>query len=130
MVSFEDINKVKQLTEVHRIPQKTALRSRSFKGVQCEFNTTNEVRLLPLALTGLDFQTSPSTHMHLNQNATLSMKFEIFNDAHWVLEEKLPIYLDAISNFPLQVLDSIFKKKRVLLFVLGNVAWKLPIHLL
>ena len=111
MVSFEDINKVKQLTEVHRIPQKTALRSRSFKGVQCEFNTTNEVRLLPLALTGLDFQTSPSTHMHLNQNATLSMKFEIFNDAHWVLEEKLPIYLDAISNFPLQVLDSIFKKE-------------------
>ncbi|WP_436872650.1 type VI secretion system baseplate subunit TssF [Acinetobacter haemolyticus] len=111
VVSFEDINKVKQLTEVHRIPQKTALRSRSFKGVQCEFNTTNEVRLLPLALTGLDFQTSPSTHMHLNQNATLSMKFEIFNDAHWVLEEKLPIYLDAISNFPLQVLDSIFKKE-------------------
>lgn len=111
VVSVEDINKVKQLTEVHRIPQKTALRSRSFKGVQCEFNTTNEVRLLPLALTGLDFQTSPSTHMHLNQNATLSMKFEIFNDAHWVLEEKLPIYLDAISNFPLQVLDSIFKKE-------------------
>ncbi|QER38973.1 type VI secretion system baseplate subunit TssF [Acinetobacter suaedae] len=111
VVSFEDINKVKQLTEVHRIPQKTALRSRSFKGVQCEFNTTNEVRLLPLALTGLDFQTSPSTHMHLNQNATLSLKFEIFNDAHWVLEEKLPIYLDAISNFPLQVLDSIFKKE-------------------
>ncbi|WP_340600960.1 type VI secretion system baseplate subunit TssF [Acinetobacter sp. HZNU-JH01] len=111
VVSFEDINKVKQLTEVHRIPQKTALRSRSFKGVQCEFNTTNEVRLLPLALTGLDFQTSPSTHMHLNQNATLSMKFEIFNDAHWVLEEKLPIYLDAISNFPLQVLDSILKKE-------------------
>ncbi|MFW2055347.1 type VI secretion system baseplate subunit TssF [Acinetobacter haemolyticus] len=120
VVSFEDINKVKQLTEVHRIPQKTALRSRSFKGVQCEFNTTNEVRLLPLALTGLDFQTSPSTHMHLNQNATLSMKFEIFNDAHWVLEEKLPIYLDAISNFPLQVLDSIFKKETAFAVRIGQ----------
>ncbi|WP_109440903.1 type VI secretion system baseplate subunit TssF [Acinetobacter haemolyticus] len=111
VVSFEDTNKIKQLTEAHRIPPKTALRSRSFKGVQCEFNTTNEVRLLPLALTGLDFQTSPSTHMHLNQNATLSLKFEIFNNAHWLIGEKLPIYLDAISNFPLQVLDSIFKKE-------------------
>lgn len=38
------------------------------------------------------------------------MKF--FNNAHACLtDEKLPIYLDAISNFPLQVLDSIFKKK-------------------
>jgi len=111
VVSFEDINKLKQLTAAHIIPQKTALKSRSFKGVQCEFNTTNEVRLLPILLTQLEFQTSPSTHMHLNQNATLSLKFEIFNDAQkWMLDEKLPIYLDAISNFPLQVLDSIFRK--------------------
>lgn len=111
VVSFEDINKLKQLTAAHIIPQKTALKSRSFKGVQCEFNTTNDVRLLPISLTQLEFQTSPSTHMHLNQNATLSLKFEIFNDAQkWILDEKLPIYLDAISNFPLQVLDSIFRK--------------------
>ncbi|OEC91137.1 type VI secretion system baseplate subunit TssF [Acinetobacter sp. YK3] len=111
VVSFEDINKLKQLTAAHIIPQKTALKSRSFKGVQCEFNTTNDVHLLPISLTQLDFQTSPSTHMHLNQNATLSLKFEIFNDAQkWILDEKLPIYLDAISNFPLQVLDSIFRK--------------------
>ncbi len=111
VVSFEDINKLKQLTAAHIIPQKTALKSRSFKGVQCEFNTTNDVRLLPISLTQLEFQTSPSTHMHLNQNATLSLKFEIFNDAQkWMLDEKLPIYLDAISNFPLQVLDSIFRK--------------------
>lgn len=111
VVSFEDINKLKQLTAAHIIPQKTALKSRSFKGVQCEFNTTNDVRLLPISLTQLEFQTSPSTHMHLNQNATLSLKFEIFNDAqNWMLDEKLPIYLDAISNFPLQVLDSIFRK--------------------
>lgn len=111
VVSFEDINKLKQLTAAYVIPQKTALKSRSFKGVQCEFNTTNEVRLLPISLTQLEFQTSPSIHMHLNQNATLSLKFEIFNEAQkWILDEKLPIYLDAISNFPLQVLDSIFRK--------------------
>lgn len=111
VVSFEDINKLKQLTAAHVIPQKTALKSRSFKGVQCEFNTINEVRLLPISLTQLEFQTSPSIHMHLNQNATLSLKFEIFNEAQkWILDEKLPIYLDAISNFPLQVLDSIFRK--------------------
>lgn len=112
VVSFEDINKLKQLSTAHIIPQKTALKSRSFKGVQCEFNTSNEVRLLPITLSNLEFQTSPSTHMHLNQNATLSLKFEIFNDAQqWLLDEKLPIYLDAISNFPLQVLDSIFRKE-------------------
>ncbi|WP_335951049.1 type VI secretion system baseplate subunit TssF [Acinetobacter beijerinckii] len=112
VVSFEDINKLKQLSAAHIIPQKTALKSRSFKGVQCEFNTSNEVRLLPITLSNLEFQTSPSTHMHLNQNATLSLKFEIFNDAQpWILDEKLPIYLDAISNFPLQVLDSIFRKE-------------------
>ena len=112
VVSFEDINKLKQLTAAHIIPQKTALKSRSFKGVQCEFNTNNEVRLLPITLTHLEFQTSPSTHIHLNQNATLSLKFELFNDAQkWLLDEKLPIYLDAISNFPLQVLDSIFRKE-------------------
>lgn len=112
VVSFEDINKIKQLTTAHIIPQKTALKSRSFKGVQCEFNSTNAVRLLPITLSGLEFLTSPSSHMHLNQNASLSLKFEIFNDAqNWVLDEKLPIYLDAISNFPLQVLDSIFRKE-------------------
>ncbi|MDR7016443.1 type VI secretion system baseplate subunit TssF [Acinetobacter sp. 3657] len=121
VVSFEDINKIKQLTSPHIIPQKTGLRSRSFKGVQCEFNTSNEVRLLPIALTDLDFQTSPSTHMHLNQNATLSLKFEVFNDAQsCVLDEKLPIYLDAISNFPLQVLDSIFQKETAFSVRIGS----------
>ena len=111
VVSFEDVNKLKQLTSAHIIPKKTSLKSRSFKGVQCEFNTTNQVRLLPISLIDLEFQTSPSTHMHLNQNATLSLKFEIFNDAQQSLvNETLPIYLDAISNFPLQVLDSIFRK--------------------
>lgn len=111
VVSFEDVNKLKQLTSAHIIPKKTSLKSRSFKGVQCEFNTTNQVRLLPISLIDLEFQTSPSTHMHLNQNATLSLKFEIFNDAQkWLVNETLPIYLDAISNFPLQVLDSIFRK--------------------
>jgi type VI secretion system protein ImpG len=28
----------------------------------------------------------------------------------WILDEKLPIYLDAISNFPLQVL-TVFSKE-------------------
>jgi type VI secretion system protein ImpG len=111
VVSFEDINKQKQLTDCHVIPNKTILKSRSFKGVQCIFNTSTEVRLLPLQLNSVDFKTNPSTHIHLNQNATLSIGFEIFNQAHKLLKnEKLPIYLDAISNFPLQVLDGIFKK--------------------
>lgn len=111
VVSFEDINKQKQLSQANIIPKNTSLKSRSFKGVQCEFNTTQEVRLLPLQLTELNFKTNPNAHMHLNQNATLSFNFEIFNQAQtWLTQEKLPIYLDAISNFPLQVLDSVFKK--------------------
>lgn len=112
VVSFEDIEKQKQLTDAHEIPKGTTLKSRSFKGVQCEFNTSAEVKLLPIQLESLSFQTSPSAHIHLNQNATLSLKFDIFNTAqHWLKNEKLPIYLDAISNFPLQVLDHIFHQE-------------------
>ena len=121
VVSFEDINKVKQLTEAHLIPKSTSLKSRSFKGVQCEFNTTQDVRLLPIQLNKLEFKTNPSAHMHLNQNATLIMGFEIFNQAQkWLIHEKLPIYLDAISNFPLQVLDSIFKSSTGFSIKVGN----------
>ena len=109
VVSFEDIDKQKQLTDAHLIPKGTTLKSRSIKGVQCEFNTSADVKLLPIQLEGLRFQTNPSAHIHLNQNATLSLKFDLFNSAQKCLEnEKLPIYLDAISNFPLQVLDHIF----------------------
>ncbi|ENV90539.1 type VI secretion system baseplate subunit TssF [Acinetobacter bereziniae] len=109
VVSFEDLNKQKQLTDVHIIPKGTTLKSRSFKGVQCEFNTSTEVKLLPIQLESLSFQTTPSAHIHLNQNATLSLKFELLNPCkNWLKNEKLPIYLDAISNFPLQVLDHIF----------------------
>ncbi len=112
VVSFDERDKLKQLTAAQLIPAKTTLKSRSFKGVQCEFNTSQDVRLLPIAITNLAFQTSPSVHLNLNQNATLSLKFEIFNDAHsWILDEKLPIYLDALSNFPLQVLDGIFRQE-------------------
>ena len=126
VVSFEDSNKLKQLTDVHLIPQKTSLKSRSFKGVQCEFSTCNDVRLLPIALTDLVFQTSASTHMHLNQNATLALKFEIFNAAQtWLLDEKLPIYLDAISNFPLQVLDSIFRKETAFSVRIGQSVFEI-----
>lgn len=121
VVSFEDLNKVKQLTDVHLIPKGTTLKSRSFKGVQCEFNTAQDVRLLPISLTQLQFKTNPSAHMHLNQNATLSLSFEIFNQAQsWLMAERLPIYLDAISNFPLQVLDSIFKSSTGFSIRVGN----------
>ena len=111
VVSFEDQNKIKQLTEVHIIPKHTTLKSRSFKGVQCEFNTSQDVRLLPITLNQVQFKTNPSAHLHLNQNATLSFSFEMLNTVgEWIHQEKLPIYLDAISNFPLQLLDSIFRQ--------------------
>ena len=68
--------------------------------------------MLPIQLESLSFQTNPSAHIHLNQNATLNLKFELLNPAkNWLKNEKLPIYLDAISNFPLQVLDHIFHKE-------------------
>ncbi len=112
VVSFEDLNKQKQLNDVHVIAKGTTLKSRSFKGVQCEFNTTAEVRLLPIQLENLSFQTNPSAHIHLNQNATLNLKFDLLNSSkNWLKHEKLPIYLDAISNFPLQVLDHIFHRE-------------------
>ena len=121
VVSFEDINKIKQLTQAHVVPAHTVLKSRSFKGVQCEFNTTQEVKLLPITLQALEFKSTPSAHMHLSQNATLNFKFEIFNHAHLsLINEKLPIYLDAISNFPLQVLDSIFKKGTTFAIKIGQ----------
>lgn len=110
MVSFEDINKIKQLTDRHIIPKATTLKAKSTRGVQCEYQTVQDVVLLPIQLKQIKFKTHPSAHMHLNQNATLSMGFEIFSQKNQLLaQENLPIFLDAISNFPLQVLDSIFK---------------------
>ncbi|MEJ2899019.1 type VI secretion system baseplate subunit TssF [Acinetobacter sp. NS-4] len=121
VVSFEDINKLKQLTEVHEIPKATSLKSRSFKGVQCEFTTTQPVRLLPIALNYLDFKTHPGAYMHLNQNATLSLSFEIYQPSlRLLINENLPIYLDAIANFPLQVLDSIFHARTGFSLKIGN----------
>ena len=121
VVSFEDINKIKQLTEVHEIPKATSLKSRSFKGVQCEFSTTQPVRLLPIALKSLNFKTHPRTHMYLNQNATLSLGFEIYQGSrHLLINENLPIYLDAIANFPLQVLDGIFHASTRFSLRIGN----------
>lgn len=111
IISFEDMNKQKKLTEALIIEPKEVLRSKSFKNVQCEFATTRAVHLLPIQLINLEFVTNPSSHIHMNQNATLSFGFEIFNKTNAILvAEKLPIYLDAISNFPLQVLDVIFKQ--------------------
>lgn len=110
VVSFEDKNKIKQLTELNEIPIKTTLKSRSFNGIQCEFLTCKAVELFPIHLGSLQFSTNPSQHIHLNQNATLSIGFELFNHSEkWMKNKKLPIYLDAISNFPLQILDGVFR---------------------
>lgn len=109
VVSFEDIDKQKKLIQAHVIERKTTLKSKSFKGVQCEFNTCYEVKLLPIELVSLEFKTNPHSQLNFKSNAMLSFKFDIFNDAHtWLQKEQLPIYLDAISHFPLQVLDCIF----------------------
>ena len=127
VVSFEDLNKCKQLTEAHLIPKNTAIKSRGFKGVQCEFSTTQELKLLPIELSHLNFKTNPSAHMHLNQNATLSLGFNIFNQAHRILEkENLPIYLDAISNFPLQVLDAVFQSSTGFSLKVGHRVIDIP----
>lgn len=126
VVSFEDIQKIKQLDELHVIPRKTTLKSRSFKGVQCEFNTTQDVHLLPINLSTLEFKTMSGAQMRQSQNATLKLGFEIFNDSVELLsQEKLPIYLDAISNFPLQVLDSIFKQETAFELKVGQQTIKL-----
>lgn len=111
VVSFEDINQQKKLSTVHIIPAKSTLKSRSINGVQCTFSSCSEVRLLPIRLLDLAFNTKPSTYLHLKHNATLAMTFEVFAPQYHDLSvEILPIYLDAISSFPLQVLDEIFKK--------------------
>ena len=66
---------------------------------------------MPISLQNIHFKTHPTAQMHLNHNATLSFVFDIFNKSHRLLEQqRLPIYLDAISHFPLQVLDHIFRK--------------------
>ena len=114
VISFEDSSKIKQLTEVHHIPRGTALKAKSISGVQSEFSSVQDVRLLPIAIKQLQFKAHPTAHMHLNQNATISLSFEVFNQKHALLKmEKIPIFLDAISNFPLQVLDSIFQKTTI-----------------
>lgn len=110
VVSFDDPQKLKQLTEPHLIPAQTRLKSRSFRGVQCEFNTTYDVRLLPIQLARVEFKTLDSARAHLSQNASFNFHFDLLNPAQaWLLDEQLPIYLDSISNFPLQVLDQLFK---------------------
>ncbi|WP_374666181.1 type VI secretion system baseplate subunit TssF [Acinetobacter sp.] len=111
VISFEDANKIKQLADAHLIPRSTALKSKSIRGVQCEYSTVQDTVLLPISLKQLQFKTHSSAHIHLHHNAVLSLSFEIFNQKHKLLEHRiLPIYLDAISNFPLQVLDSIFQQ--------------------
>ena len=110
LVSFEDSNKIKSLKEDYIIPKNTVLKARSIRGVQCEYRTVNDVTLLPIQLKEVSFKTHPSAYIHLNRNAKLILKFEIFNQQLELLaQQKLPLYLDAISNFPLQVLDTIFK---------------------
>lgn len=110
VVSFEDHDIQRRLDKVHPIPRHTALKSRSFKSVQCEFRTSTEVRLLPMQLEAVKFNTQQSTHSLLHKNACLTLSFDIFNQAKASLDQEiLPIYLDAISNFPLYVLDCIFK---------------------
>ena len=126
IVSFEDVNKQKQLLNKHIIPKETYLKSRSFKGVQCVFKTSSEVALLPIQLNDVSFKTNPSSLMHLNKNATLSFKFEIFNQAQaWLKSEKLPIYLDAIANFPLQVLDGVFKADSSFSVIVNNQTYEI-----
>ncbi|MGE8537659.1 MAG: type VI secretion system baseplate subunit TssF [Acinetobacter sp.] len=110
VVSFGDSHKISKLKDCQLIPKQTILKSKSLRGVQCEYRTANPVELLPIALKTLNFKTHASAHIHLHRNATFIFGFEILNQQQRLLEQKkLPIYLDAISNFPLQVLDCIFK---------------------
>ena len=121
IVSFEDVNKIKQLSNAYLIPKNTSLKSKSVRGVQCEYRTVQNVTLLPIALKAVNFKTHPSAHIHLNRNATLILDFEIFNHQLKLLQQhQLPIYLDAISSFPLQVLDNIFNKSTGFSLKTGN----------
>lgn len=127
VVSFEDINKQKQLNAVHRIPRHTALKSRSFKGIQCEFQTSAEVHLLPIQLSAVTFKTQTNSQLHLHQNTSLTFSFDIFNQAKACFDQEiLPIYLDAISNFPLYVLDCIFKTETRFSIVIDQQQIEIP----
>lgn len=127
IVSFEDFNKIKQLNSAHLIPKNTSLKSKSVRGVQCEYRTVQDVTLLPVALKSVNFKTHPSAHIHLNRNATLILGFEIFNQQLKLLQQhQLPIYLDAISSFPLQVLDQIFKSETQFSIKINNQEIEIP----
>lgn len=127
IVSFEDFNKIKQLNSAHLIPKNTSLKSKSVRGVQCEYRTVQDVTLLPVTLKSVNFKTHPSAHIHLNRNATLILGFEIFNQQLKLLQQhQLPIYLDAISSFPLQVLDQIFKSETQFSIKINNQEIEIP----
>ncbi len=78
VVSFDDGSKIRQLKSSQQIPKQTVLKSKSIRGVQCEYRTVNQVNLLPLSLKSVNFKTHASTHVHLNRNATLSLWFRNF----------------------------------------------------
>lgn len=111
VVSFEDSDRLKQLADIHCIPRSTVLKSKNIKGVSCEFSTTSDIKLLPLQLKEVRFSSS-SSQIHLKNNAVLSLEFRLFQPLSFFRQcTDLPIYLDAMSDVPLQLLDSIFKEK-------------------
>lgn len=91
-----------QLSKASVVPRGTLMSARPVKGVACKFRTTQDVRLLPLAITQAQYRTSvqapEGTRLPLGATSVLSFTLELTSpQASWSVlsDQPLRLYLDG-----------------------------------
>jgi type VI secretion system protein ImpG len=94
-----------QMTTAAVIKRGTVLNSRSVKGVNCKFRTTQDVDLLPVRIASVEFRNSilapEGTHLPQSATSVISVSLELISpQASWsmLVNRPLRVYLDGESS--------------------------------
>jgi len=104
-----------QLSSAVTVPRGTELNSRPVKGANCRFRTAWDVTLLPVRITGLNFdplaRAPSSVRLPTGTSAVLSMRLEVpATEGGWSGKglERLRCFIDAEPSIAAALRDSLF----------------------
>jgi type VI secretion system protein ImpG len=115
--------RLNQLTEPVFAERGTMLQSKAIRGVHCRFRTVYPVRLLPIELTQLKFNSVIPDEFSGKFNASIKLSFHSLTDGFdWqhIINEPLRLFMDTDASSVARLREVLLDNKHACRMTLGN----------
>lgn len=123
IVAMDTGHRLNQLTEPLLAERGTMLQSKAIRGVNCRFSTVYPVKLMPIELTNLKFNSTIQNEIFGKFNSSILFTFNILSEGfNWqqMFNERLRLFMDTDASSVARLREILLDDKHACHINLGN----------